>query len=332
MSDRDLKDTPLVSVIMPTFNRLKFVRTAIDSVLGQTYPNWELLVGDDGSAQDTKAYLGGLVDPRIAIVWLAHSGNPSRVRNAAIGKAKGTYLAFLDSDDFWEPNMLQAQVRTLRADTTRRWSYTANALMTEDGEPMSEEGLARWVPFEGNLVEPLLTIAAHLATSAVMAERDLVVAAGGFDEDQRFAEDYDLWLRLAIRSEAHVFSERLARVRVHRDHYSLDRVGAYEGWVRLYGKMARTIPDPRLAALAARRRAESTLTLAGLHVDAGRRRAALRTLVDAAGPSWRYPAWCWGAAKTMLRAGLPARLLSAYRQRLRRARAGVPPRGLPPGR
>jgi glycosyltransferase involved in cell wall biosynthesis len=317
MSASNFQDTPLVSAIMPTFNRLKCVREAVNSVRDQSYPNWELLIADDGSSQDMRDYLQGLDDPRITVAWLPHSGNPSSVRNAAIKMAKGRYLAFLDSDDCWEPQMLEAQVRVLRAGVTRRWSYTRTALMTEDGEPMSEEGLATWVPYEGNLIEPLLTIAAHLATSAVMAERDLVEAAGGFDENQRFGEDYDLWIRLAIRSEVSVLSEPLARVRVHRDHYSLDRVGAYEGWVRLYGKMAEIIPEPRLAALAARRRAQSTLTLAGLHVDAGRRLNAFRTLGSAAGFSWRHPAWWWGAAKTALRASAPTSLLSTYR-RLRR--------------
>ena len=90
---------PGVSVILPAFDRLVFLEAAVDSVLAQTYADWELVIADDGSAPQTRAYLQGVHDARVRILWLAHCGNPGRVRNAALAVATGRYVAFLDSED-----------------------------------------------------------------------------------------------------------------------------------------------------------------------------------------------------------------------------------------
>jgi glycosyltransferase involved in cell wall biosynthesis len=85
---------PNVSIILPTFNRAKFLRLAIESVFAQTYTDWELIIVDDGSAEETRAYLRSIATPQVVTIWLQHSGNPSQVRNAAISVASGRYLAF----------------------------------------------------------------------------------------------------------------------------------------------------------------------------------------------------------------------------------------------
>ena len=77
--------TPLVSVVLPTFNRLRFLRPAIESVYAQTFSDWQLIIADDGSAPETRQYLQSLAtQPRVAVVWLPHTGRPSTVRNAAL--------------------------------------------------------------------------------------------------------------------------------------------------------------------------------------------------------------------------------------------------------
>jgi len=284
----------------------------------QTHTDWELVIADDGSAEDVRAYLQNLGDARIRVLWLPHSGNPSIVRNAAIRSARGMYLAFLDSDDLWEPTKLEVQLHALRASPGRRWSYTAVAQIGPDGKLNADAKVAPWIPYEGNIVEPLLKLEALLATPAVMAERSLVEEVGGFDESLLFGEDYDLWLRLAMRSEVTVVAERLASVRSGGVHYSVNRIGAYDGWVRLYGKMAKCLPDARLRALARRKRADNTIILARLHVAAGNRAIAWWTLVGATRYCWMYPRWWASAARATIRAGLPARWLSLHRRLLRR--------------
>ena len=91
-----------VSVVLPTFNRLKFLRPAVESVYAQTFTDWELIFADDGSDLETRQYLQSLENrPRVTVVWLPHTGRPAIVRNAAVSRAVGEYVAFLDSDDLW---------------------------------------------------------------------------------------------------------------------------------------------------------------------------------------------------------------------------------------
>ncbi|HXB23982.1 MAG TPA: SxtJ family membrane protein [Gemmatimonadaceae bacterium] len=295
---------PRVSIILPVYDRLNCLRVAIASALRQTHTDWELIIADDGSSDETRSYLRTLDDPRITVLWLPHSGVPAIVRNTAIRRARGRYLAFLDSDDSWAPTKLATQLEVLEASAGCRWSYTALALVGPDGQPVASEAFAPWVAYAGDIVERLLRLEAHVAVPAVLAERSLIAEVGGFDEGQRFCEDYDMWIRLAVRSPVAVVADPLTTVRTGgHAHYSADRIGAYEGWVRLYGKHAVSLPAASLRALARRRRADSTLVLAGLHASAGHAGAACRALLQGASRP-AYPAWYWRAARTAVRATL----------------------------
>src|SRR5262245_25447599 len=143
---------PAVSVILPTFNRPKYLRAAIESVFNQTFADWELIVADDGSGEETRSYLLGLAQTRVRTLWLPHTGNPSRVRNAAIKVAGGRYLAFLDSDDVWAPAKLTRQMAALEAHPDRLWSYTGCDRIDEDGRPLGGAGSDAWP--DGFILEP----------------------------------------------------------------------------------------------------------------------------------------------------------------------------------
>jgi glycosyltransferase involved in cell wall biosynthesis len=305
--------TPGVSVILPTFNRLTYLREAIDSVLAQTYTDWELIIADDGSADDTRAFLRSIRDSRIRTLWLEHCGNPAAVRNKALAEARGFYLAFLDSDDLWIPRKLEIQLNLMRSRSDRRWSYTKDRPIDEAGSPLPDAHIQPWLPYDGFIVEPLLKIDAIIATPTVVAERSLVNEVGGFDEGQHYGEDYDLWLRLAMRSEVSVSCEPLACIRAHLDNYSQDRVAAYQGWVRLYEKMAEIVPESRLRSLCWRRRGESALVLARLYQNQGNHLAAARTLLDGCTYSWPYLGWWGGALKVVARSFIPSWVRSTYR-------------------
>jgi glycosyltransferase involved in cell wall biosynthesis len=123
--------------VLPTFNRLEFLQQAIESVYAQTLADWELVIADDGSDLETKQYLQRLAyDPRVTVAWLAHTGKPSMVRNAALLRATGEYVAFLDSDDLWAARKLERQIATLRARIKCRWSYTAFLQVDGTGNPL----------------------------------------------------------------------------------------------------------------------------------------------------------------------------------------------------
>lgn len=258
--------TPLVSVILPAFDRMEFLPAAVDSVLRQTFTDWELIVADDGSGDEARAYLRGLVDPRVRVLWLPHSGRPSIARNAAIGVARGRYIAFMDSDDLWAPTKLAVQVRAMQSSPTRRWSYTALTIIDTKGRTLPDAGYKPRLPYDGDIVERLLTLDAIIGTPTVMAERGLIDEVSGFDETLAVNEDQDLWLRLAMRSEIIAISEALVSVRVKGGdpRYTENNIGAAEGWIRLYGKMAACLPDRRLRAIARRRRAHHAKQLARL--------------------------------------------------------------------
>jgi glycosyltransferase involved in cell wall biosynthesis len=305
--------SPSISVILPTFNRMEFLRAAVESVLRQTEPDWELIIADDGSGEETKAYLRSLDDPRVRVLFLDHSGRPSVARNVAIRAARGTYLAFMDSDDIWVPAKLEVQRRAMRAAPDRRWSYTALTIIDTAGRTLPDSDFKARIPYDGDILERVLTVEAILATPAVMAERSLVAEAGGFDEDLVVNEDYDLWMRLAMLSPVTAVAEPLVAVRhkMRDPRYQGNRVGSGQGWVRLYGKMDAALTDPRLRGIARLRRAHFALELSWSYVDAADRRAARRTLRDALPYSWTSPRWVWGAFKVLVS--------PLYRRLLRRA-------------
>jgi glycosyltransferase involved in cell wall biosynthesis len=306
---------PNVSIILPTFNRMTFLKLAIESVFAQTYTDWEMIIADDGSTEETQAYLRSIASPRVLTIWLQHSGNPSQVRNAAISVASGRYLAFLDSDDIWAPSKLERQIKALGERATCRWSYTNCDLVDERGFPLANEILVTPVPPDGWIFESLLRLQVGISMATVVADRDLVREIGCFDEQLRFAEWQDLCLRLAMKSEVAALSESLCSVRIHNEHYSDDKVAADLGWMQLYKKMADLSPSPRLRSYCTRVRAETSLNVARRQGEKGDHAQVFATLFKSLPFSWRYPQWWWGALKRLARPAVPGFLMSALRRR-----------------
>jgi glycosyltransferase involved in cell wall biosynthesis len=307
---------PSVSIIIPTFNRTPFLKLAVESVVKQTYTDWELIIGDDGSQEETRRYLRGIAGPTVRIVWLPHSGNPSLVRNAAATAASGRYLAFLDSDDEWAPRKLEIQMAALRDQPQCRWSYTACRHINESGHLIPKKRLTAPPAPQGWIFRQLITLEIGIAMPTVVTERALFVEAGGFDEQQLFGEFHDLCLRLALKGQVVVVREPLCSVRVHHEHYSSDRTANHAGWLRLYKKMAATTDDQELRAHCARMQADESLNLARAHADKGEYRAAWITLRHALSFSWRYPGWWWSAFRGVIRRIIPNAVAAALRPRL----------------
>ena len=304
---------PNVSIILPTFNRTRLLRATVASVFAQTYADWELIIADDGSAAESRDYLRSITAAHVRTIWLTHTGNPARVRNAAIECARGRYLAFLDSDDLWAPTKLEKQLDALRSTTRAAWSYTTCGLIDGEGRPLTHERMRTTIARSGWIFEPLLRLELSIAMPTVVVERDLICAIGGFDERQAFAEWHDLCLRLAMQAEVVALPESLCSVRSHSEQYSADRIAAQASWMRLYEKMSRLAPAPHLRTLAARWRAETSLSLARLQSDGGNYGAALRTLCAALPFSWHFPRWWGGALRRVVRPAVPARLVASRR-------------------
>jgi glycosyltransferase involved in cell wall biosynthesis len=303
---------PAVSILMPTFNRLQFLPATIESVFAQSFADWELIIADDGSDTDTRAYLQSLTltDPRIRMLWMAHSGKPPVMLNAALRVARGEFVAFLDSDDVWLPRKLELQVASLRREPERRWGCTAFALIDAYGQPLGRPN-AGWPAASGQVRDHLFTDAV-IAMPSVMAARSLLEEVGPFDEELTMNYDGDLWLRFADLSELDGVDEALTLVRRHGQHGGSDII-AWRDLRRVIEKAQRTGGDADLTAMLREQRAVSSAGLARSHALFGRRIDVVRTLAQSAPYSLRYPQWWRIGAYASARALAPRVLLSALR-------------------
>jgi glycosyltransferase involved in cell wall biosynthesis len=208
---------PRVSVVTPTHDRASMVVRAIASVLAQTFRDFELIVVDDGSTDNTADVVAAISDPRLRFARLVTSGGASRARNAGIAVARGEWVAFLDDDDEWLPQMLEVQLARLVASTDPRTSavYCLIDTVTED------DGIVP-VPYElplpeGDVLDSILARAHTVFPSAHVVRRSALLQVGGFDETFRAVEDRDLWVRLALAGH-HFVAVPEVLVLYHAEH------------------------------------------------------------------------------------------------------------------
>lgn len=192
---------PLVSVVIPTYNRAGMVTAAVDAALSQAYAPLEIIVVDDGSTDDTREVLAAYQD-RIALLAQSNRG-VSAARNRGVRHAAGEFVAFLDSDDLWRPGKIAAQVGFFAA--------TPEALLCQTEEIWIRNGRRvnpgkRHKKLAGMIFEPSLDLCL-VSPSAVMMKRDFLIDMGGFDETLPACEDYDLWLRISSRYPVHLIPE-----------------------------------------------------------------------------------------------------------------------------
>lgn len=315
----------LVSVIMPTYDRLQFLAPALESLFAQTCPDWELIVADDGSGAATREYLRALhAPPQLRVIWLEHSGKPAVARNAALRAARGSYVAFLDSDDLWLPHKLERQLASLRRHPERKWSYTEFALVDAAGRLQALPlGSKHPAAISGWIAERLLTGQTVIALPSVVVARETLERLGAFDEQLVMCEDDELWLRLALYSEVDAIDEPLTLVRRHGLHHG-DDATAWRDRRRVFEKALRTSADPRLRARLRRLRAEMSAGLALSEAVAAMRLRALGTLLASARYSWPYPRWWRGAGRTLWRTCAPVHLRGLVRRHRHASGGGSP--------
>jgi len=180
----------MVSVIITTFNRKKFLRDAVMSVLGQEYNDKEVIIVDDGSTDDSCEEIEGLP---VRYVWKANAGISS-ARNFGIRVTEGEYIAFLDVDDIWHKKKLSLQMELMEAEGFSI-SYT-NELWIRDGKKLNQR--LRHKKYSGFIFEHCLPLCIISPSSAVI-RREIFDTVGLFDESLPVCEDYDMWLRIAAQ-------------------------------------------------------------------------------------------------------------------------------------
>lgn len=201
---------PKVSVIIPTYNRALLVQDAIESVLHQTYPDFEIIVIDDGSTDATQDVLEAY-HARMKYLRIPHSGNPATVRNTGLSVAEGEYAAFLDSDDQWLPSKLERQIPFLESDP-EIGLVCSNAFVKYQGQDAEEQLYLR--PDQGfsGLLTTKLLEQNFIITSTTVIRRAILVKTGTFSQlpELTALEDYDLWLRISTLSKICFIPEALA--------------------------------------------------------------------------------------------------------------------------
>ncbi|MBU2551799.1 MAG: glycosyltransferase [Proteobacteria bacterium] len=194
---------PLVSVVIPTFNRAGPVARAVDSVLAQTGPGFELIVVDDGSTDETGRVLGRYGEA-IKVLRQDRAG-VGAARNRGIEASRGDLIAFLDSDDYWLPEKLALQTAFFQAHPDALICQTEE-IWIRGGRRVNPK--ARHRKPSGDVFVPSLELCL-ISPSAVMMRRSLFDRVGLFDEDLPACEDYDLWLRVSARWPVHLLDHPL---------------------------------------------------------------------------------------------------------------------------
>jgi glycosyltransferase involved in cell wall biosynthesis len=225
---------PLVSVIIPAFACAEYIGQTLQSVFEQSLCDYEIIVVNDGSP-DTEL-LESILQPyrdKISYIKQATRG-PAGARNTGIRAARGRYLAFLDSDDYWAPDHLQKQLALFREDGSLDLVY-CDSVLVKNEKPLTRAFMIQpqkaSVDFDSLLVE-----SCAVATSTTVVSRDAIIRAGYFDESLKRCEDFEMWLRLAFtgarmayHSDAQVF-HRLRDTGLSADRWSMrrDRIRVYQ--------------------------------------------------------------------------------------------------------
>ncbi len=202
-----IMQAPLVSVVVPTYNRSQFLKKAVASVLGQTFSSWELIVVDDGSTDDSAEVIAEIAsqDERIQGIFLLKNQGVSLARNAGIKKSSGTWICFLDSDDSWLPEKLEMQIDAIVKSPEVRVLQT-DEIWIRNGVRVNP--LKKHQKYSGWIFEKCIPLCI-VSPSAVMIHREVFDRCGLFDETLPACEDYDLWLRIALEYPILTMSQKL---------------------------------------------------------------------------------------------------------------------------
>jgi glycosyltransferase involved in cell wall biosynthesis len=267
----EVKGGPEVTVVIPTRNRWPLLaRHGLPSALRQERVELEVVVVDDASTDETPAKLACLGDSRVRVTRHESRRGLAAARNSGIGAARGDWLAFLDDDDLWSPLKLRTQLDAA-ASAGASWVYAAavavdlSGIVTEADPLPDPDEVSSLLLSGGNFVPG--------GGSDVIARSELVRRVGGFDEELRFFEDWDMWLRLAAEDRPVACPEVLvARLEHGQNMLFRDRPNVMRDFERLLGKHREVTRDDRLGlaqwVAAEHHRAGWRLTAARLYLEA----------------------------------------------------------------
>jgi len=218
------KHTPFVSIIMPTYNHANFIGKALRSVLNQTYEDWEIIIIDNHSTDQTTKIINTFNDSRFKYLKIVNNGVLAKSRNLGIEAAKGEWIAFLDSDDWWTEDKLKTCINEINENVD---------LLYHDLEVINKsksylkkrkyKGRQLKKPILIDLLIGAITNGNAIAQSSVMLRKNLFTKIRGIDENKKLvgAEDYNTWLRIAqITDQFKYIKKRLGYILIHDSNVS----------------------------------------------------------------------------------------------------------------
>ncbi len=208
-----------VSVIVPTYNRVHMVTEAIDSILNQTFKDFELIIVDNYSSDDTESIVKSYVDKRIRYFRNQNNGLVSVNRNYGIEKSHGEYIAFLDDDDLWLPEKLEKQVELLDSNKELALVYSDCYIIDGDGSLRENTYFHGIRPFRENVFNELLK-GNFIPMLTVAVRREALDKVGVFNLRYKICQDYDLWLRIAKYYPIDFIEQPLAKYRFYGESSS----------------------------------------------------------------------------------------------------------------
>jgi glycosyltransferase involved in cell wall biosynthesis len=209
---------PMVTILMPAFNAAKYISEAINSALEQSFTNFELLVIDDGSVDETAAIIHQFTDPRVYYLYQEHQGIAYAL-NMGLGEAKGRYIARFDADDICMPTRLEKQVNFLAGDDQYVLCGTDAEYISESGEHLFNFTCIGHTHEE---IRAQLYVLCPFIHSSVLYRKEAVIAAGGYSPHAHNFEDYLLWIQLAAYGRYANLPEQLIRVRFNPASVTID--------------------------------------------------------------------------------------------------------------
>jgi glycosyltransferase involved in cell wall biosynthesis len=232
---------PAVSVILPTYNRSTVLPRAVRSALAQTYPDFELIIVDDGSSDDTAAVVRALADPRIVYLPRPHGG-AAAAENAGLARARGQFIGFLDDDDEWLPGKLAAQMAAFAGEApdtgvvyTGRWRI--------QGRRRAYGPSPRILESRGAIHCALVRRTTFVPLVCALVRRECFAAVGVFDETLPTSNDYDLWIRMSRHYRFRYLPEPLVVVHATSGSLSASPRLIIEARKRLLAKHAGVFRD-----------------------------------------------------------------------------------------
>lgn len=237
---------PVFSIIIPTFNRSHVLGDALESIINQTFQDFEVFVVDDHSvdSEETRRLVEGLGDPRFSYTFLPSRVGPARARNAVLPRCRGEFISFLDSDDLWLPRKLEDHLAIFSGNSAAGMVYSDEYTMGEDGAISSKSSWwDRNPPLPSGHIAGHFLLQSFIGTMTVTVRRSAILAVGGFDEDLPFNEDDDLWFRIMLKYPL-VCSDYVAGIRrLHRTNMSVDRNRMVYFQIRSVEKYCTLFPD-----------------------------------------------------------------------------------------